>query len=329
MRKLATIRRIDAIKPIEGADAIQLAVFSGWQSVVKCDENYKVGDLVVYCEIDSKFPEKPEYEFLRSDKFILRTRKFRGAISQGLVLRIPNDITPDVGMDVTEHLGITLYEAPIPANLSGQIAGKFLSSIPKTDEERIQNLDINELKGRNYWISEKVDGSSLTFAYDNLFHVMGRNWEYKETADQTFWKLARKYEIETKMRAFYERTGRHIALQGECIGESIQGNPYKLKGQDYYIFNCFDITNQKYCLPQEVKDIANEFGLKHVPIIDSCFSIDDMNCEQLLAIAEAPSLINPISSREGLVFKSLEEVGCMGKISFKCISNKYLLKHGG
>ena len=127
MRKLATIRKVDAIKPIDGADAIELAVFGGWQVVVKKVTEIKAGMLVVYCEIDSVFPEKPEYEFLRQDKFRLRTKKFRGALSQGLVFKV-DEVLKDgdfkEGDDVTELLGITLYEPPIPAAISGEEIGR-------------------------------------------------------------------------------------------------------------------------------------------------------------------------------------------------------------
>ena len=103
----------------------------------------KAGMLVVYCEIDSVFPEKPEYEFLRQDKFRLRTKKFRGALSQGLVFKV-EEVLKDgdfkEGDDVTELLGITLYEPPIPAAISGEVAGAYPSSVPKTDEERVQNM---------------------------------------------------------------------------------------------------------------------------------------------------------------------------------------------
>ena len=68
-RKLATIRRIDDIQPIEGADKIELATVGGWKVVVAKDVNHKVGNLVVYCEIDSFLPIEPEFEFLRKSSY--------------------------------------------------------------------------------------------------------------------------------------------------------------------------------------------------------------------------------------------------------------------
>ena len=83
-RKLATIERISEIHPIPDADAIERAVVRGWSVVTKKGE-HEVGDLVVYCEIDSVMPERPEFEFLRPRGFRVKTIKLRNTFSQGIV----------------------------------------------------------------------------------------------------------------------------------------------------------------------------------------------------------------------------------------------------
>ena len=97
MRKLASIQKIREIKPIEGADAIELAIVNNWQVVVAKNVGHKVGDFVVYCEIDSFLPIREEFEFLRKtsykkmgdqEGFRLKTIKLRGQVSQGLILPI-------------------------------------------------------------------------------------------------------------------------------------------------------------------------------------------------------------------------------------------------
>jgi len=95
-RKLATIRKISKLTPIEGADKIELATVDGWNVIVAKDVGHQVGDLVVYCEVDSFLPIKPEFEFLRkssyrkladgSEGFRLKTMKMRNVISNGLIL---------------------------------------------------------------------------------------------------------------------------------------------------------------------------------------------------------------------------------------------------
>lgn len=155
-RKLASVRVIANIEPIHGADMIELATVDGWKVVVAKNVDHKVGDFVVYCEVDSFLPIKPEFEFLRKSSykkmadqegFRLKTIKLRGQVSQGLILPISEVIPfPDVldymevGKDVTELLSIVKYEPPIPAELAGKVKGLFPYFIPKTDEERVQNL---------------------------------------------------------------------------------------------------------------------------------------------------------------------------------------------
>ncbi len=85
MQNLATIEKILWIKEIENSDNIELCGIKGWCVVVKKNE-FKVGDLCVYVQIDTVMPELPEYEFLRSRKFRVRSIKIRGVLSQGLIL---------------------------------------------------------------------------------------------------------------------------------------------------------------------------------------------------------------------------------------------------
>jgi RNA ligase (TIGR02306 family) len=83
MRKLASIQRVNAVEPITEADAIERIRILGWYVVVRKDE-YKVGDLVIYCEVDSILPDRPEFEFLRTRNFRIRTIKLKGQVSQGI-----------------------------------------------------------------------------------------------------------------------------------------------------------------------------------------------------------------------------------------------------
>jgi RNA ligase (TIGR02306 family) len=331
-RKLASIRKINDIQPIEGADMIELAIVDGWKVVVAKNVNHKVGDLVVYCEIDSFLPIKEEFEFLRkssykkmvdgTEGFRLKTIKLRGQVSQGLIL--PIHVLPLLemvheGQDVTEMLGIVKYEPPIPAELSGKVKGLFPSFLRKTDEERIQNLsgEIENWKNKTFYITEKLDGSSATFYYkDGEFGVCSRNLELLETEDNTFWKVARQLDLENKMKDFDV----NISLQGELIGEGIQGNPYKIKGQTVKFFNLFDIDLQEYhSLSMFETVVKNRFKLETVPVLERHFQLPK-TVEDILKYADGKSELNRTFDREGVVIRSLDR-----KVSFKAISNKFLL----
>lgn len=347
-RKLATIRKITNLEPIEGADKIELATVDGWKVVVAKEVGHRIGNFVVYCEVDSFLPIKDEFEFLRKssykkmgDKegFRLKTIKLRGQLSQGLLLPISilkdlrNELNGNVdlflgdslcvsdnaiGLDVSEALGIVKYDPPIPAELAGKVKGLFPSFIPKTDEERVQNLTdkYEDFKGKTFYVTEKLDGSSATFYIkDGVFGVCSRNLELTETEDNTFWRVSREMNLEEKMKS----VGFNFSLQGELIGEGIQGNPYKIKGHTVRFFNLFDIDLQVYQSLVNFESLVKEMGLETVPIIDRHFRLPN-SVEELLGYADDKSVLNPEFDREGVVIRSLDR-----KISFKVISNKFLL----
>ncbi len=342
IRKLASIAEITYIKPIEGADAIECAIVNGgWPVVVKKGE-YQVGDVAIYLEIDSWVPhelapflskgqEPREYNGVKGER--LRTVKLRGQISQGLLLPIDLTFFRDPGTDVTQTLGIQKWEPPIPAQLQGTMKGNFPHFIPKTDQERCQNLrkEIFEIhKDEIYEVTTKLDGSSMTvYVKNGEVGVCSRNIDLKETEGNSFWKAAREQNIVEALARISEDKGEEYAIQGELIGEGIQGNPEKLKGQRFYLFDIFSITEGRYLLVNErysiLDSMNNLYGadIEHVPIIDGDLRVAQAydTIDDLLEYAEGPSL-NPQTKREGLVFKSWES-----DFTFKAIANSYLLKH--
>ena len=342
MRKLATIRRIEEIKPITGADAIEAARVGGWWVVVKKSE-YKVGDLAIYCEIDSFIPTsiaafltKPGqypkvFEGVEGER--LRTARLRGQISQGLLLPVQHTagglhwITNKHGSmdsvvegdDVSEALGIVKYEAPIPTNLAGQVRGMFPIWIPKTDEQRIQNLssELGQWLTQNLTFekTEKLEGSSMTvYLKDGEFGVCSRNLDLCEAEGNTMWSVARRLDLESKLKEL----GRNLALQGEICGEGIEQNIYKLRGHQFYIYKVYDIDRCEFLTPIERRQIAKWFDIPHVPVLDTAAKLSVM--DDMLDDAEAKSILYD-TQREGVVWKCNEI-----PFSFKCISNLYLVK---
>ncbi len=346
VRKLASIKPITYIKPIEGADAIECAIVDGgWPVVIRKDE-YKVGDIAIYLEIDSWVPhelapflskgqEPREYNGVKGER--LRTIRLRGQVSQGLLIK-PSDIAASVymdltiGEDVTYILGIQKWEPPIPAQLQGTMKGNFPHFIPKTDQERCQNLrkEIFETyKDDTYEVTLKLDGSSTTiYVKDGEVGVCSRNIDLKETEGNSFWKAAREQNIIEPLLELSKEKGEEYAIQGELIGEGIQGNPEKLKGQRFYLFDIYSITEGRYFKPFEryaVLDQLRMLGadIEYVPIIDQHVFLTQEyeTIDDLLNFAEGPSL-NPQTRREGIVFKSWDS-----DFTFKAIANSYLLKH--
>lgn len=330
MRKLATIREVSDIQPIDGADKIEVAVVDGWKCVIKRGE-FATGDKVIYCEIDSFLPVRPEFEFLRASSykkmgdaegFRLRTVKLRGQISQGLLIPITLlDRTVALGEDVTEELGIQKYEAPIPSCLSGQVVGAFPATVAKTDEERIQNLanEYEGYSGKLFYVTEKLDGTSFTAIFDQgEMAICGRNWQYAEDDKNSYWRIARQVELEKKLQAL----DRRIAIQGELIGPGIQSNRYKLNELRLFVFNVFDLDSFAYVDKSEAAAICGSLGLETVPFLEERTVPDSI--EEILILSEGKSVLNDTTEREGLVW-----VHGSGpeRVSFKTISNKFLAKY--
>ena len=327
MRKMATVRRIDAINQIPDADSIECAVIGGWKVVTKKGE-YKPGDLAVYCEIDSWIPnelapflskgEPKEYNGIKGER--LRTVRLRKQLSQGLLL--PYSILGRIGTedeDVSEELNIQKWEAPVNPQLAGQVKGNFPSRIPKTDQERVQNLskELEQYADQVFEVTEKLEGSSMTcYMIDGEFGVCSRNMDLKRDENNTFWRVAIEQSIENKMRTL---ASDNYAIQGELIGPGIQGNIYNLNKHTFRVFDIYDIDAGEYVFPETRHQIVEALGLTHVPLIG--FLAIQANMDYLLETAEGKSLLNDKQEREGLVYKAAQ-----GQFSFKAISNKYLLK---
>lgn len=328
MRKLASVRTISAIDPIPGADMIQVATVDGWKCVIRKDE-YAVGDTVVYCEIDSFLPIRDEFEFLRKSSFKrmgdeegfrLRTIKLRGQVSQGLLLPVTVlGREADVGEDVTAELGIRKYEPPVPACLTGEVIGAFPASIRKTDEERVQNLasDYPDFAGKLFYVTEKLDGTSFTAFFDTEFGICGRNWQYAESTANSYWRVARRLELPDKLASL----GRRIAVQGEMVGPGIQGNRYKLRQLELFVFNVFDLHANTYIEKSEVAELCAELGLQTVPFIEERAVPESIDA--ILDLAEGKSILCGKAEREGLVWVSGSGAD---RVSFKTISNRFLSK---
>lgn len=342
MRKLASIQVVNEIRPIENADAIECVVILGWTVVAKKGE-FKVGDKCVFFEIDSILPNEEKYSFLdykeEYNGYRLKTVRLRGQLSQGLALPINIfDIAEDieVGTDLTEQLKIRKYEPPVPEE-TGAKSSSRVWEIPKTDEERYQSNPalVEALKGKKYYASVKLDGTSTTiilnFNEDDEpeVNVCGRNTCYIESANNKYWAVTMKYSMKEKILDYYNKTGKRLAFQGELIGPKIQGNKMGLTENDLYIFNVWMADGkqpfEKCDLDTSLK-IVKDFGLNFVPIgLTGEFVYTSDELQDLTKIKYNKYFPNakPSQNIEGLVFRSIDM-----KVSFKVVSNEFLLRGG-
>jgi RNA ligase (TIGR02306 family) len=339
MRKLASVVRVDDLRPIPKADAIELAVIAGWQCVVKKGE-FAVADRAVYLEIDAVPPDTPTFSWLwqpktpgpgpvpRPASFRIRTMRLRGCLSQGLLLPLPkvglDDDAVAVGDDVTARLGVTKYEPDVPLGAGG-VRGPFPGVVPKTDEMRVQAVPavLDELRGHPWVATLKCDGTSATFVrVDDELHCCSRNQSVLDDGKSFYWQIARAFRLD-EILAHHPR----LAIQGEIVGPGIQKNPMGLTEKSLRVFNVFDIASGTFFGDADLRAFCASEGLVPVPLVESGDAFDETVTSLLL---KAEGLYDGTTNeREGIVVRPRdgdrfsEALG--GRLSFKAISNRFLL----
>lgn len=373
-RKLVTIRKISALILMDGYDAVCLAAIDGWTTIVKKSE-FTVGQYCVFFELDSFIPAtdtrfaflKKTTKFKGQEGYRLRSMKLRSYLSQGLALPtwflgLSNALVEQWYQDQTDissEFNVIKYDNAVqeldqrPGLKSGKPRGSFPSFIPKTDQERIQNLThLWKTLPSDTAFEEtlKLDGSSMTcykieqiptlwqrfksffgFTTPNYhFGVCSRNLELSRSANNVitfdnqgksseynqsdFWRTAISYDIESKLPIGY-------AVQGELIGPKIQANHEKVTKLEYHIFDVFDIRTGLYLRPLDRREFCAKHGLPHVPVTDTMFQPFQYTLQELLEHVDTESM-NPNTISEGRVYKAIDG----SNLSFKVINNKYLLK---
>lgn len=333
-RKMATVRTIDSIDPIENADKIEAARLGGWQVVVGKGE-FSAGEEVVYFEIDSALPLDdqrfahlaPRGSRIVDDKpvHVLKTIRLRGVYSQGLIMKL-SDFEYEVSISefgdipLDEVLGIDKYEPPVPASIGGQVAGGFIDGIPKTDAQRVQNLSpeqYRQLLGEGRWVfQEKIDGTSGTFFNDpeKGFRAASRNWELMRSEEQVHWKMVDKYDLQNRIPEGW-------VVQGEVAGPGIQKNPLALKEVSLFVFRVLDEERRdvpRILWPEDLRLLA-------APIYED-LTLPHTVEEAVSMINGIKSLVTPGRLAEGVVVWDVDgrEFSFLGRPAFKIISNKFL-----
>lgn len=275
-RMLAYIVTIDSITPIDGADNIELARVGGWSVIIRKQE-YKTGDMAVFCEIDSLLPEAEWSEFLRPKKFKVKTYKLGkfNVISQGLLL--PMSILPnknyDIHEDVTELLGITYYVAEDNARKA--------KTNPNEKYNRMAARNPKLAKKRWFrWLMKRMWGRKLLFVFFGRVKDIPKQfpaWIKKSDEDRIeccLWMLDDKEPyVQTEkldgcsLTAFLDLTKRKPDF-GVCSRNVRQMDI----NQKNYISDTSGIDNVwweaalKYDMKNALEDIAKKHNIKRVVI---------------------------------------------------------------
>lgn len=210
--------------------------------------------------------------------------------------------------------------------------------IKKTDEERIQNCTYLLEPDEDWVITEKIDGTSTTFALKGKdFYVCSRNVVFDKPEAKCYYEsnvyleMAQKYDMENKLKGLLAAKQNHhkdcvgVIVQAETYGAGIQRRDYGMQEHDMAIFNIiwvFKDGHQERLNPIVGQDVAHEWDLPYVPVL-GWFKLPN-DCDKVVKLAgERPSKIDG-GMREGIVCRSLD-----GVRSFKAVSNEYLVKYHG
>lgn len=263
-----------------------------------------------------------------------------------------NDVFTDVqveeellGADVSYLLKVEHYDevkemltpqtgaGPISADMMGKFPSDYM---PKTDEERIQNLAgwITKYADRKWELTSKDDGSSCTMFYSptvdetNPFGVCSRNNRLMPVTEKgvvpMMWLLAKKYLVEEKLKELYEKEGLELAFQGEALAPGLQGNRDKYTEPEWHVFRIWNIKEQKFLQPAERRALCKRLNIPHVQVIAEEMPVFQVHTsvDAILKFAEGKTARG--NEREGIVFKSSD--GLEPVLSFKAVSNRYLLR---
>ena len=356
-RAMATVRRIDSVDPIEGADRIEVARVGGWSVVVGKGE-YKAGDYAIYFEIDTFLPIDDErFAFLapRGTKMmvwngeeheghVLRTAKMRGVYSQGLLMSpelwgISQDVLPKLceeHINLSKQLGVWEWYKPLP---SSDFIGKYDPYVaPRTDAVRIQNIDKatwDVVKKTSYFCSVKVDGTSTTMLWDervNGFRGFSHNNEFDLTTGlgKVLYECADRQGI----LKFCEDNPM-LTVQAELCGPKIQSNRYALGSHRLFVFSLWDAVDAVYLDPYVFKELSESV----TPVLydldldqfdepaDFLAWVDGMRGNITKDRLDEGVVVHVIGNR---VAKQPDWIGLVDELGpqrqVKAVSNKYLLK---
>jgi len=361
MRNLVSIRTIDSLTPIKGADRIEVAHLGGWQCVVQ-KGLHQEGDKVLYFEIDSflphpdSHPEMPREFYKPFESFLERTTKntfdpstgkkvkghpvktirLRKTLSQGVVippkefLILDGESSQEFVDAFFNKIGLFKYDPFFNPSMPGQRTLPenllpFPSQARKTDSIRVQNIDDDFLLREKYY-DIKGDSWIATEKVD------GTSSTFVKTEDGEFICASRNYTVlgDSIQAEIAEKYGLEdimpngSVIQGEVTGPGIQGNPLDLDERRLFIFS-YHMLDSTVTGSHELRDFCADHM---VPIIQIPFPTSVK--EAIDQVDGMMSSINPKAIAEGVVWwdkRGIHHPELNNRPNFKAINNQFLLNH--
>ena len=354
---IVEICKVEEIFKHPNADRLSVVRIKNWFCIVGLDQ-YKVGDLVVFCPPDSIIPnnliEKYNLEYLKHNGRV-GTTKLRGYLSQGLVMDLPEGNWYE-GDDVSELLGIQKWQPPEPKySVSGaqQTSRKKINpNFGKyTDIENIKNYNDIFKDGDEVIISEKLHGSNMRAG--RLEIIIGKNiplldkismWIKKNIFHQKYEFCVGSHNVQitnhSNRHSFYEKDiwsqmakkynmkdilPEDYIVYSEVFGIGIQDLTYGLNDIDLRVF---DVKyKDKYLGWDDMVKFCEDRSLPIVPVL----YIGKFSQKILEECTIGNSLLCPTQIREGCVTKMFHEENhpAIGRKILKSLNPDYLLRKNG
>jgi RNA ligase (TIGR02306 family) len=267
------VARIGEIKPIEGADNIEVAVIGGWNCIVLKGQ-YSQGYLAIVATTDAVIPQELSdlmnvTNYLRKGQRV-KTVKLRGVYSECLIIPFSKLLLPKTfadtvkeGKDMMELLGIYKYEPPaVQVQLSSGRKIKYHQN-PNFGVyykfPNIKNVQGMFNESDEVEITRKIHGTNARYGivrksklsiWDKLKRFFGNKWveyEYvygshnveKGSDSQGFydtdvWRtIAEKYNIREQLWDFFKRYKEYYNIKEGIIIYGEIYGPGIQKGYDY------------------------------------------------------------------------------------------------
>ena len=278
-RELAYIVTIDEIKPIPGYDRVEHARTNGWWVIVKKDQ-FKIGDLAIYIEVDARVPAEEPFMFLEKRNFKIKTQKMCKVLSQGLLMA-PSDFKWVTMEDYNTH---EIY-------ISRGVGSNFFVGDPVTDVLKITYADEadNKRKANSVdkyklmaqrkpnifkkpwarWMMKREWGRKIMFAFFGKKKDKKNGWpqEVSKTdeeriqnmpyilEDKTPWIATEK--VDGSSATYHIRRGKRNKHEFfVCSRNVVQDTPDR---PYYYDSNIYWEMEQKYHIKDVLTQMLNDF----------------------------------------------------------------------
>ena len=232
-----------------------------------------------------------------------------------------------VGHSVACEVGARHYEKPVPGAASGIIKGPFPNFLVKTDEPNLRSYNgvIEELSGHECYITQKLDGTSVSYyCNDGIFGACSRNYELEPDTTSAIWKLTRQLDLEAKLKAY----GKNVAIQGELYGPGIQANRMAIPALEIALFNLYLIDERRFAGFDELQKFCSDYSLSMPPLLWR--GIFQFTIEELVKMA-SDSLYPSRTPAEGIVIRpvvSSYSAVLESRLSVKIVSERFLEEYG-